>query len=165
MIRTPQRRRLLHPLADWCSAECSAASDDPGGAPARRHPHRQEQRTKDTVLHQLEAILNMSEYPPPSFYEVARRLEINRASAERWYPELCQRISEQYQRYRRQGATERMATMIDHVRTTIYTLHSQGEYPSLYRVAAVLSTPEYFLNPQVVAIWRATLKELGLNDE
>lgn len=58
-----------------------------------QHQQAQRQRRDEQLAQDLRALLNSEERPPPSVFEVARRLQINPRTARAICPELCEAIS------------------------------------------------------------------------
>ena len=43
----------------------------------------------------------------------------------------------------------------------MYEIHMQGRYPSMNAVKKWLKAPHVFREPEMLAVWRETVKELG----
>jgi AraC-like DNA-binding protein len=65
----------------------------------RQHQQAQRQLRQEKLAGELQAILDSDESPPPSMFEVARRLGINPRTARADCPELCRAISHQRQTF------------------------------------------------------------------
>jgi hypothetical protein len=109
----------------------------------------------------LEAVVQRTDDPPPSMREVAEGLGYHHSHLLRKFPELCRAISTRYLGYRAQKGKERVRRNCDEVRQVIFSLHEQGRYPSQRQVRYLLKKPGDLQEPEVYAMWKGMLKELG----
>ena len=91
-----------------------------------------------------------------------RRLGLGRNSIVYHYPEEAALVSAQYRAYCREKRRQRIEDLCDEVRVATCSLYTQGIFPSLHRVAALLSDPNRIFEPEVRNAWRAARRELGL---
>jgi hypothetical protein len=56
---------------------------------------------------------------------------------------------------------KRVQRICDEVRGAVYEIHMQGRYPSMNAVRKWLKDPHVFREPEMLAVWRETVRELG----
>lgn len=109
----------------------------------------------------LRAYAAGKQQPPLSVDEVARLLEVSRATIRR----LCQRsyntIQNRYNEYKRNQREDRETAILKEIRTVVYHLHQQGTFPSLPRVAALLSASSWLAAEPRRQLLRQIQTELG----
>jgi len=115
----------------------------------------------ETMRQALEDILTSTEEPPPSLREVARRLGRAEEVLRRRLPELCHAISKRYLREQRAQGLRRRQQVCEEVRQATYHVHAQGQYPSAYRVAQLVSHPASLRGGVAKVAWQEALQELG----
>ena len=116
----------------------------------------------DRLRQPLEAVLQDPEDPPPSLKEVARRLDADSDQLQRYLPDLSRAISARYDDAMKAMRVKRVQRICDEVRGAVYKIHVQGRYPSMNAVRKRLKAPHVFREPEMLAVWRETMKELGL---
>jgi hypothetical protein len=135
------------------------------GIPARQPRAPVQRRDWSAVANVLQTILDAADVPPPSVAEVGRRLGIG-AHQLRWHcPAECRTLTARYQAYVRVQGRLRREELALAVRQAVLQLHTLGVYPAMDRVAQQLGAPGARRAPEVRAIWRATLHELGWDGE
>jgi len=117
-----------------------------------------------SIRQSLEAVLAQNEQPPPSMREVARRLNHSPRELREYFPELCRAISKRRKNYYKIRGKEKLEQQKEQVRQTILEIHSQGLYPSSYKVGLALSEPGLMRNPILAKTRRDMLQKLGLTD-
>jgi TniQ len=115
----------------------------------------------DELKRSLAGVLQCEEAPPPSVAEIARRLDYDFATLWRRFPEECRAISKRYQAYQVARKLERIKRRRDEVIRAIQTIHASGQYPSDNSVKKLLKQPGIFRDPEVVKLWRETVRALG----
>jgi transcriptional regulator with XRE-family HTH domain len=116
------------------------------------------------VLPALEAALQSTIEPPPSMREVARQVGYDVGHIMHYYRSHCHKIAQRYLAYRSMKHEQRLESMKEEVRKVMLALHAQGHYPSSMRVRQFLSYPHAFKDPQVYAVWKSIMQELGLRN-
>ncbi|MDP9201986.1 MAG: TniQ family protein [Gemmatimonadota bacterium] len=110
----------------------------------------------------LEAVLAVAEQPPPSLAQVAQRLGRPATSLQHRLPELCRAISVrrlEYVQARRQRWRQQLC---DEIHQAAAHVDAAGFYPSMSRVAALISKPAYLKGAtDARAALRQARKELG----
>jgi transposase-like protein len=109
----------------------------------------------------LEAALASDRLPPPSVAEVARQLGHHPTHLQQQLPELCRAISARHRAHQKAKGLQRRHRLCGEVRQAAYRLHAEGLYPSLHRVASLLSQPGFIRNAAAAETWREALRELG----
>jgi DNA-binding XRE family transcriptional regulator/DNA-binding transcriptional regulator YhcF (GntR family) len=104
----------------------------------------------------LLSALNSKEEPPPTMKEMAERLEYNRRTISRRFPDLCRDISTKSRRYRRATLEKKIETSCEEVRQIALKLHRENLYPSEGRVSELMTKPGDLRNKKV----RVTLQEV-----
>ena len=126
------------------------------GEPRRKLPN-------DSVLRRsLEEVLLSDEDPPPSMYEVARRLGHDPRSINGRLPHLCRQISARYLAHRQAMRLRREQARREAIRRAVYSIHAEGKYPSSLRVSDQLGSPCLMMNREARVAWREALEELCL---
>ena len=77
------------------------------------------------------------------------------------FPQACQLLTQQAQKYRRQRREKREALVCEEVRQAVITLHEQGIFPTHRKVRTLLSDPNLIRMPKASATWHAVRRELG----
>jgi hypothetical protein len=109
----------------------------------------------------LEEALNSHEAPPPTMQEVARRLGYDHSYLLKRFRALCQAISQRCLDYRQAEERRRNKEFCVEVRRATLEIHAQGRYPSIKQAKNRLTKPGCTRIPEVAAVWRAALRELG----
>jgi hypothetical protein len=115
----------------------------------------------DELKRSLAEVLQSEEEQPPSAAEIARRLNYDFAALWWRFPEECRTISERYQAYQVARKLERIKRTRDKVIGAIQTIHASGQYPSDNLVNKLLKQLGIFRDPEVVKLWRETVRALG----
>ena len=115
----------------------------------------------ERVRQALEAVLQISEGDPPSMCAVARSLGYDQRPLRRHFPELCQAISKRYKDAQASKKVQRVQLLYAEIRNVVYTIHEQGVYPSKHQVAKHLKRPAVLRQPEVSAVWKEAVQELG----
>ena len=108
----------------------------------------------------LEEILSGEEEPVPSMKEVARRLGYHPQSLARRHREVCHAISARYQAYLHKRREERLQRQRDEIRQATLKVAASGQSLRRKHVAAHLSKPGNFRDPEMRAVLREILLEL-----
>ncbi len=109
----------------------------------------------------LEEELHSDAYPPPPMSRVAKKLGYDHSFLHRHLPQLCRAISSKFEKYWAEQREEKKRLLLREVRRVTMELHAQGVYPSQVRVRNLLARPWSIRVPEALAMWHATLKELG----
>ncbi|BAT53463.1 TetR family transcriptional regulator [Nostoc sp. NIES-3756] len=97
----------------------------------------------DEVKQNLEAVLESNEFPAPSMEEVARRLQCDRRSIFKYFPDLCHAISSRYLSDRKAILENKIEQCCEEIRQITLNLHNQGIYPSEKSVSEQMTMPGY----------------------
>lgn len=116
----------------------------------------------DYVRSYLEAVLKSDEQPRPCMREVASRLGYQTAQVARHFPQLCAAISALYLAEQNAKRKARMEVLESKVREATLAVHARGTKPTASRVGALLERPGVLRAPELQAVFRDTLVELGL---
>jgi transcriptional regulator with XRE-family HTH domain len=109
----------------------------------------------------LEEELDSDVYPPPPMSRVAKKLGYDHSFLYKHLPELCRAVSSKFEKYRAEQREEKNRLLLREVRQVTLDIHAQGVYPSQVRVRNLLARHWTIRVPEALAIWHATLKELG----
>jgi hypothetical protein len=115
----------------------------------------------ERVRQALEAVLQISDGDPPSMRSVAKSLGYYQNQLRKHFPELCRAISKRYKDAQMSKKVQRVQLICAEVRDIVFTIHEQGRYPSKRQVAKHLKTPAVFREPEVRAVWKEAVQELG----
>lgn len=115
---------------------------------------------KEKMLRELEAVLQSSEYPPPSMAKVIRDSGYCRKQIEQAFPELCKRISQRYREARKTMKLNRIQNLCNAVQEEMIKLHKEGSYPSRGAIAKNLKNSHLFLQKELDIFWREMLSKL-----
>ncbi|MBD1897924.1 helix-turn-helix domain-containing protein [Coleofasciculus sp. FACHB-129] len=110
----------------------------------------------DTVEEALQAMLASDEKPPLTMKEAAERLNHDRRTISRHFPNLCHAIAAKSRRYRKAAHEKKIEQSCEEVRQIALKLHNENVYPSEGRVSQLMTKPGDLRNKKV----RATLQEL-----
>ncbi len=143
----------LGPLRDLIQAKKVAQP----ARPRRPTPLRIDQQK---CLEVIQAILDGRE-KPLSILQLAKRLECGGRVLTERFPQECMLITKRAQEYRKQRQEQRLEQVREQVRETVIALHTQGIFPSHYKLRA-LFPPGVMRMPEANVAWHATLRELGL---
>lgn len=153
------------PLRVLTGTGADLPSVDPEPPPALPFPLRPVRAPtafdREAMRQALEDILTSTEEPPPSLREVARRLGRADEVLRRRLPELCHAISKRYLCAQRAQGLRRRQQVCDEVRQAAYQIHTQGQYPSAYRVAQLIRQPAALRGGIAKVAWQEALQELG----
>ncbi len=117
----------------------------------------------ETLRQDLQAIIAAQEEPPPSLRVVAERLGHSVPALRRHCPDLCEALVMRYTESIQAQKQQRLEARAQEVKEAVLSLQSAGVYPSQERVAALLTRPALFLDPEARAAWRQALEELGFS--
>ena len=130
--------------------------------PHRRPAHQRPQLVnREEVREYLQSMLE-GQRPISAMSQIRRDLGVGFNTLERIFPLECSLISRQHKAQRAQAWRLRIAQACDEVRQVASALHAKGIYPGVNRVRSQLSIPNMMREPEVHAVWRAILFELGL---
>lgn len=118
----------------------------------------------EKIRQELETILK-NEEPPTPFRDIAKRLGYAESLLYRHCPELCHAISAKYLRYRKNRSMQKKQRLCEEVRLAAIKIHTQGQYPSSYRVGKLIRIPEFMLTPEAAVAWNNIVQELGWKNE
>ncbi len=110
----------------------------------------------DQVEEVLLATIASGEEPPLTMKEVAERLEYNRRTISRHFPDLCRAISAKSRLYRKAAKENKIEYSCEEVRQIALKLHHQSVYPSESCVSELMTRPGDLRYKKV----RVTLQEL-----
>lgn len=127
------------------------------GCPKR--PHRVFDHVH--VLATLQSVLASDAEPPLAMRQVCKEAGYDPVLVYHHYPDLCRAISARFMTYQKERGKLRLQHIGEEVRQAAFTIHSQGKYPSAYRIQAILSVPGAIRHPDVIAVWHEALRELG----
>jgi len=113
----------------------------------------------------LEEEQDSDAYPPPPMSRVAKKLGYDHSFLYKHLPQLCRAISSKFVKYRAEQREEKKRLLLREVRRVTMELHAQGVYPSQVRVRNLLDRSWSIRVPEALAMWHATLKELGLEEQ
>jgi AcrR family transcriptional regulator len=88
--------------------------------------------------------------------QVAERLDYNRRTIYRHFPDLCRAISAKSRRYRKAAQEKKIEHSCEEVRQIALKLHNENVYSSEGRVSELMTKPGDLRNKHV----RLTLQEL-----
>jgi hypothetical protein len=94
--------------------------------------------------------------------EVANRLGYEPGQVARHFPQLCAAISACYLAEQNEKRKQRMEELESKVREATLAVHARGMKPTVNRVGAMLERSGVLRAPELQAVFRATLVELGL---
>jgi DNA-binding phage protein/AraC-like DNA-binding protein len=123
-------------------------------------PQRQHQRVdRERFQMALQAALE-SKNEPLALSQVARQLGCDAHQLMYHFPEECKLVIQCAKEYRQQRKAQRLAQVREQVRQAVFSIHSQGFYPSHRRLRILLPGALMRLSEAKDA-WRAALQELG----
>lgn len=143
-----------------CNSLFYHSSDLSHAISARYSDYQKTERLKK-IQQALEAVLESQECPPPSIYEVAKRLGISAPVLKRYCLELCNAISERYASFCQERKMKRLQKQCQEIREVAFKLHAEGIEPTASRISAQLSKPLIFPSLEAVAAVREVRHELG----
>lgn len=108
----------------------------------------------------LEAAL--TEDPPPSVRQIARRTHRCITTLYRRESELCQRLAARRLEYLSRRAASKKQAAYEEIRQVVARLHAAGIYPSLCRVVPALSASYFMRHEEGRAVYREAKRELGI---
>jgi len=117
-------------------------------APMEENVRSQERRTRHggrINRAEVSRILHMAlnETPPPSMYQVIRRLSHSGPTVYRHFPELCRQVARHYAEYRVKRAIERKEKAAEEVRRAAWELHAKGIRLTRQRMRPLLTSSDY----------------------
>lgn len=115
----------------------------------------------ERVRQALEEVLQISESDPPSMSAVAQSLNYPPSKLHKYFPDLCQAISNRYKEARATKRVQRLELICTEVRDIIFAIHEKGCYPSRKQVAKYLKTSAVFKETEVRAAWKEAVQILG----
>lgn len=121
---------------------------------------RKEQRSKEHLQIQLEAVRYNPSDPPLSMAEVSRRLGVHSTTLRIHFPELYAEIVLQRQEYWKRRSSARKEAAKEQILTAIEIVDSQNEYPSARRVARHLPSISMLKEAEFASIWREEIQKL-----
>jgi transcriptional regulator with XRE-family HTH domain len=172
-IQIPQLDALLHLYAYFGTSPVHFFKEhaletipihtqEPEEKPPTQKPKKRLRRFETHRLRcALEGVLLEESTPPLSMREVAKQLQYEPSHLYKHFPDLCRAISARYLDYQTQRGKERLQKDCDEVRQITLSLHEQGRYPSSRQVKYLLKKPGMLQDPEVYAVWKSTLQELG----
>jgi len=122
---------------------------------------RRNHRTLDIDEARRVLKIALSEDPPPSMHEIARRLDYQYSFLVKRLPDECRAISELHRAFVKTQSIQRKQAIYGQIREATLQVHAQGQYPSQKRVSALLDQPGSIREPGAGEVWHATLRELG----
>jgi DNA-binding phage protein len=123
-------------------------------------PHRQHQRVdRERCQIALQAALDGNN-EPLALSQVAQRLGYEARQLAYHFPEECKLVTQRAKEYRQQRKAQRLAQVREQVRQAVFSIHSQGFYPS-HRRLRILLPGGLMRMSEAKDAWRAALQELG----
>lgn len=113
----------------------------------------------EKVLDALEAAL--TEDPPPSRSEVARRLGFAPDNLNKLCPGQCRAIAARHREYLSKRRAEGVKMRCEQVKQAVRLLYNQGRFPSKRQIEMTLNKPALFRERAVKIAWEEALRELG----
>lgn len=113
----------------------------------------------------LEAEIQSDAHPPPPMSRVAKKQGYDRSFLHKHLPGLCRAISAKFEKYQAEQREEKKRLLLREVLQVTLEIHAQGVYPSQVRVRNLLARPGSIRIPEALAMWHATLKELGWEEQ
>ena len=114
---------------------------------------------RERCLELIHAVLDGRE-KPLGLRQLTERLGCGHRALLDHFPEECASITQQAREYRKQQSELRIRQVREKVRQHVFSLHTQGIYPSQKRLRTVL--PGGFMRQlEAKEAWRAALRELG----
>jgi methylphosphotriester-DNA--protein-cysteine methyltransferase len=110
---------------------------------------------------ELTQILANVDETPRSLNAIVIQLRTNLTLLKKQFPEQCRLLVERYQTYRGERRMQRMNIIRDTIRQATIDLHTQGMYPSSYKLTTRMNLGQHLRLPEARQTWRDTLKELG----
>jgi hypothetical protein len=94
--------------------------------------------------------------------QVAELLGCTRYALRYHFPQECALLTKRTQEFRKRRSKEYTAKVCEEVQKAVYLFHVQGVFPSIRRVANMLSHPGYMRRSDALEALHATRRELGL---
>lgn len=149
-------------MGDLTSLKLVLQEGKPYRLPRSRRSYRPVDR--EQCLERMQAVLSGQE-EPKSFAQIAKQLRHSKAVLEYHFPQECALLTKQVEEHRRRRKEQRLALVQNEIRQAILLIHAQGIYPSQNKVGELLSDPNFLLQPEARATWRALCQELGWHQE
>jgi len=166
--KTPQIRSLLQvcfsldiSLFALLTGTAHAISWRDGTLFPQMSPKTRRKRDVEILQKALIDAVKSPEDPPLSPNKLAKRLGYPPSLLSHQFPELYQALSSSYRTYwddRRKTVFEQRCTELGQV---MDSLHSQGLYPSLYRLRSRLPNPNILWLSEIRRVWKTKLREMG----
>ena len=115
---------------------------------------------RDRCLELIHAVLDGRE-EPLGIRQLCERLGYSHRVLRYSFPEECALITQQARQYRKQRERQRVAKTREQVQQVVFSLHTQGIYPSQRKVQSFLPAG-VMLQAEARETWHAALRELGL---
>jgi hypothetical protein len=112
----------------------------------------------------LEAEISSQTTPPRPMSAVAKGLHYDQTFLYHHFPDRCRAISNRYLAYRKKQRVERNQRILNEVQQVTRQVYEQGLYPSQERVRLLLTKPGSMKEAGALAMWHATLKDLGIEN-
>ncbi len=152
----------LHLFTENCSvAESSSTNQITAAISGQKAKKHYRVLRIERLNRMLEAEIQSDAYPPPPMSRVAKKLGYDHSFLHKHLPGLCRAISAKFEKYRAEQREEKKRLLLREVRQVTLEIHAQGVYPSQVRVRNSLARPGSIRIPEALAMWHATLKELG----
>jgi len=110
----------------------------------------------------LERLASGAEFPPPSVYQVAMRLECDDDALRRYFPQQCSSIASRYREYVQARKRQRREEICQQIKTIVSELSAKGIYPSAKRVQGLLKSTTDFRDPELRETWQRAKKEVDI---
>lgn len=117
---------------------------------------------RERIRFALEAEISKEMTPPRPMSVVAKELHYDQTFLYHHFPDLCRAISNRYLAYRKKQRMERNQRILNEVQQVTRQVYEQGLYPSQERVRFLLRKPGSMKEAGALAMWHATLKDLGI---
>ncbi len=135
-------------------------------APSQR-PHRKRQQKPldvEQVRQALEGVLTGNEYPPPSLFEVSRRLGHTLRTLYKCHQAACFEIKNRYRAYLQTQRAERIQRQREEIRQIALDLRAESISLTRGHIAQRLTTPGILLDPKMRDAIDEICRELETND-
>jgi hypothetical protein len=117
---------------------------------------------REQIRFALEAEITKETTPPRPMSVVAKELHYDQTFLNHHFPGLCRAISDRYLAYRKKQRMERNQRILNEVQQVTRQVYEKGLYPSQERVRLLLRKPGAMREAGALAMWHATLKDLGI---
>jgi transcriptional regulator with XRE-family HTH domain len=132
-----------------------------------QRPHKKRQQKLLDIEHVrqvLETVLTSNEYPPPSLFEVSRRLGHTLRSLYKCHHPACLEIKNKYRTYLQAQRTERIQQRQEEIRQVALDLHAKRISLTQKHIASHLTQPAILRDPNMREFLREICRQLERNE-